>query len=205
MSKKNKSSSLTNLQRAFIEHYFTCGLNGTEAVIQAGYKVSGRDNARRIASENLNKPHIKAAIDARLEETAMSANEILYRLTEQARASHADFWDISEFGSPKINLKKAQERGKLHLLKKIKITQSEHGSNIEIELHDSQTALIQLGRYWKLWTDRIEVMDWKAEAVQAINSGEIDYQDLAEELGTDLATELFVRAGVPIRLQSDRD
>lgn len=189
-------AKLSNLQRAFIDQYFLCGMNATEAILQAGYKAKSRAVAASMGAENLRKPHIRAEIDNRLNENAMQANEVLFRLSEIARASHGDFWKISDSGFPRMDLKQAEKRGKLHLLKKVKVTQSEHGANVEIELHDAQSALVQLGRYYKLFTDKIEIQSWESEAVMAIKSGEIDYVSLSEEFGDDLATDLFRQAGV---------
>jgi phage terminase small subunit len=195
-------SALTDLQAEFVNQYFLCGLNATEAVVQAGYKVKNRNVAGVIGSENLRKPKIRNAIDERLQENAMSADEVIYRLSEQARGSHIDFWDVSDRGFPKLNLKKAEERGKMHIVKKIKVSQSEHGPSLEIELYDAQSALVQLGRYYKLFTDKVEVTDWQSEAVLSIRSGEVQYAELAEEFGDDLATQLFRQAGVPISVAS---
>ena len=51
-------------QAAFIEQYLV-DLNGAAAARRAGYSAR---MANRIATENLQKPHIKAAIDAALQE-----------------------------------------------------------------------------------------------------------------------------------------
>lgn len=51
-------SALTPKQQRFVEEYLI-DLNGTQAAIRAGYSP---DSAREIASENLTKPAIHAAI-----------------------------------------------------------------------------------------------------------------------------------------------
>lgn len=53
---------LTIKQRLFV-HYFCQDFNGTQAAIRAGYSP---DTAGAISSENLQKPHIKAAIEHQL-------------------------------------------------------------------------------------------------------------------------------------------
>jgi phage terminase small subunit len=142
---------LTNKQRAFIEHYLKCW-NAAESARRAGYSER---TARFIGSENLTKPNIRAEIDKRLEELAMSAAEVLARLTDQATASMADFISLDdETGYPRLDLKQAFERGKLHLLKKMRVTDQGH---LTIELHDGQKALMLLGQHHKLFTQKHEV------------------------------------------------
>jgi hypothetical protein len=63
----------------------------------------------------------------------MSANEALTRLAEHARADMTDF--VDEQG--RIDLAKAREHGKLHLVKRI----SNKDGSVSVELHDAQTAL----------------------------------------------------------------
>lgn len=69
---------LTLKQEKFVEKYIALG-NGTQAVIDAGYKAKDRAVAQVIGSENLLKPMIKKAIQAKkshvaeiLEQEAMS-------------------------------------------------------------------------------------------------------------------------------------
>ena len=54
-----ESTLLTPKQQKFVQEYVVC-LNGTEAARRAGYS---HKTARQIASENLTKPYIRAAID----------------------------------------------------------------------------------------------------------------------------------------------
>jgi VCBS repeat-containing protein len=86
----------------------------------------------------------------------MAADEVLFRLALQARASVEDFYDIDENGQPMLNLKKARDFGLLPLVKKLKL---DARGNWEVELHDSQQALVQLGKFHSLWTDKITVED----------------------------------------------
>jgi phage terminase small subunit len=191
--------ALTNLQREFINQYFLCGRNATEAVIRAGYKVKdNRVTAASIGYENLRKPQIKEAIEERLKESAMGANEVLFLLSEHARSSFEDFLDAR--GNPSID--KARESGKMHLIKRWKtkktITDKATIYENEVELHDAQSALVQLGRYHKLFTDKVQMLDWRDEAIAAIRANQIDFEALSSEFGGDLAAQLFREAGIPI-------
>lgn len=143
--------TLTNKQQLFVEHYLTC-LNAADAARRAGYSVK---SAYAIGSENLTKPEIKAAIDERLKEVAMNADEVLRRLADQARATLEDFIKEGTEG-PEVDLDKARAAGKLHLLKKFKVDKD---GSISIELHDPQSALVQIGRYHALFVDKTALTD----------------------------------------------
>lgn len=81
--------ALTGKQRAFVDQYFLCEFNGTEAAARAGYQ-GNRDSLAVTASENLRNPKVRAVIDGRLAERTMSADEVLMRLTDHGRGSAED-------------------------------------------------------------------------------------------------------------------
>jgi len=145
--------------RTFIETYLATW-NATEAARAAHYKNPGIIGARY-----LQEPIVKAAVEARLSELAMSANEVVLRLTQQGRASVEDFVSFTDAQgnpvAPYIDLDRARREGKLHLLRRIKF-----GPQVEIELHDSQAALTQLGRVHSLFTDKSEISGVGGEALQ---------------------------------------
>lgn len=67
-----------------------------------------------------------------------SVEEFARRLRDQALFSLEDFVDLGETGEPMLNLHKAQERGKLHLVKKF--YQDKEGQ-WRIEFYDAQQAI----------------------------------------------------------------
>lgn len=133
---------VTRKQRAFIEAYLACW-NAAEAARRAGYSAR---SARSIGHENLTKPDIRAEIDRRLAEMTMSADEVLVRLSEQARASMADFLVVDKEG---VRLDPRKARKKLHLVKRLR--QGKDG--LRIELHDAQAALTLLGKRYGLFRE----------------------------------------------------
>jgi len=148
---KDESEALTDLQKLFIEHYLQC-LNATEAAVRAGYGAKDRHGFQSIGSENLSKPIIRQAIDARLKEVAMGTDEIIARLASQARGSMDDFID-AETGL--LDFKRAREAGKLHLLKKVRVRAKKTLSGtivetVEFEQYDAQAALIHLHKMARL-------------------------------------------------------
>jgi len=146
-------------QQAFIESYLRCW-NGYQAAIDAGY---AENTARHQASRLLSYDNIRAAIQERLSELKMSADEVLTRLSDQARGSLAPFirrdTDGDLYG---FDLSATQP---LHLLKKASVTRRRQKDDrdeivtvetVTIELYDAQAALALLGKHHKLFTDQVE-------------------------------------------------
>jgi phage terminase small subunit len=155
----SKGRNLTTKQRLFVEAYLV-NPNATEAARRAGYK--GNDvTLGAVGGENLKKPLIAALISERVEKAVMSADEVLQRLTEHATASLADLLD----DEGRFDLEKAKREGKDHLMKKLKVRRNIATSGTgnefetvtyEYEIHDPQAALVHLGKYHKLFTEKIE-------------------------------------------------
>lgn len=154
---------LTTKQRLFVESYLSNGFNATEAARSAGYQGRDDHSLASIGYANLRKVEISAVVEERINEAAMSANEVLARLSRQARGSLADV--LTEEGE--FDLAEAKRRGVDDLLKKLKRTTfdtKDKDGNVtstrtthEFEIHDPQAALVHLGKYHKLFTDRTEV------------------------------------------------
>lgn len=153
--------TLSNKRMAFVNEYLV-DLNATQAAIRAGYAIR---SARQQSNRLLTNDDIKAEIRVRLDEKAMSADEVIRRLAEHARGDIGDFLDISKVGF-EVDLATAFEAGITHLIKKVRMhtvtTLSKDGvetetNTVEIELYDAQAALVQLGRYHKLFTDKTDV------------------------------------------------
>lgn len=85
--------ALTDKQARFVEEYLK-DLNATQAAIRAGYS---ENTAAVIASENLIKPNIQAAIAEskakRSERTQIDADWLLRRLADEAEADVGDLYD----------------------------------------------------------------------------------------------------------------
>lgn len=181
--------AFTDKQQAFINHYLQCW-NATEAARRADYSER---SIRQIASENLSKPDIRAEIDRRIKEMTMSADEVLIRLSKQARADMADFLEIYPGGRlGTIDLEKAHAAHKLDLIKDFKVTEK---GGIEIKLHDAQAALVHIGKHYGLFKDVSKTEDWHDEVLDMLREGRATPDDIRETLGDDLATEFFKQVG----------
>jgi hypothetical protein len=138
-------SGLTFRQRLFVFHYLgTADGNGSEAARMAGFAEPGAAASRLLKNVN-----IRAAIDAKLSQAAMSADEVLARLSEMASVDMTDFVTITK-KQAWVDLDKARRLGKTHMVRAIKPTKF----GLSIVLHDSQAALEKLGRYHALFGDR---------------------------------------------------
>lgn len=157
---KNKAKKLTNRQRAWIDQYFICNMNATEATARA-WGAATRASAQAVGSRTLHNPIVAAEIQRRMEESAMSAAEALSRLADQARATFDDL--LNDQGN--FDLNRARELGKLNSVRRMVFDQRK--GEIVIELVDAQHALELIGKAHKLFTDRVELYDWRQDAEEA--------------------------------------
>ncbi len=158
---------LTNKQRVFIEEYLQCW-NATEAARQAGYK-----NPRQMGSENLSKPDISEGIKARLSEKVMSANEVLERLSEQARG------DVGDFAGVVLTPKDAGDHPQSHLIQRLKTRghRNKDGTvtvTTQIEIYNAQTALQLIGKHYGLFVDKVEHSGTVPITVKVIKGVSVD-------------------------------
>ena len=203
-------TELTGKERLFVTEYLH-DLHQRNAAIRAGYSERSADVT---ASRMLRNAKIRAAVDLGFQLKAMSAGEVIARLTEQARGSMADFlriddeeitltWSLlnvptTEDGAldmagamlrlagqanvtptdrilhtatitrpvARLDLMEAGRRGKLSLIKKYSLDDK---GKVSIELYDAQAAQGLIGKYHKLFTDKIE------------HSGHIDVSKLSDD------------------------
>ena len=81
-TKLKRERSLTDRQERFVVEYLACA-NGAEAARNAGYS---EHTAREMASENLTKPHIVAAIEAKRSELMADKEDKVAWLIERLEA-----------------------------------------------------------------------------------------------------------------------
>jgi phage terminase small subunit len=160
--------ALTNKQQAFVNAYIRTR-NATQAAIEAGYS---QNTAHAIGWENLRKPEISEAVRQFFEADSMSAAEVLHHLALIARGDVSEVLD--DMGN--FDLRKARAAGKTNLVKKLKartITSTDKdgdGTDIhewEVELYDRMKALELIGKYQKLFTDKMELTGKDGEALAA--------------------------------------
>jgi len=147
---------LTGKQRAFVDHWFgKAQFNGTEAARLAGYQ--GDENTLAVAASRLlRNDKIKTEIAFRWEQHGITAEEVLFRLSEQARANIGQFLmkappdEEDEREKWYLDLEKVQEAG--HLVKSLQWTR--YGP--KVDLYDAQGALQLIGKHLGLFSERVE-------------------------------------------------
>jgi len=156
-----KRATLTGKQEAFINAYFACGFNGVRAARKAGYKGS-YSTLCVTAHDNLSNPKIRAEIDRRFKNAAMSADEVIMRLTDIARADYGDITDKDG----NVDVKLAKKRGLSHLIREQEFTEKyipQEGHDdimirtAKVKLHDPLRALELVGRFHSLFTDKQDI------------------------------------------------
>ncbi len=148
--------------RVFALEYIACW-NGAEAARRAGYR-----DYYNTASRLLRKPEVFAFIEEALKSRQMASTEVLARLTDQARGSLKPFVRVTDDGHIEFDFSSKEAIDNLHLVKKIHTKRRRllvgKGANaipwehewVEVELHDSQAALSLIGKYYKLFTEKVE-------------------------------------------------
>jgi phage terminase small subunit len=174
---------LNNRQKLFVEEYLAC-FNASEAARRAGYNGASDVVGPRL----LVNVGIQEAIKKRIDEKAMSADEVLVRLADIARGDIADLMAVSTMGFT-LELMTEDESGnkvvnpKTKLIKKIRqrVTtfigkknddEDREVVDTEIELYSASDALALLGKYHKLFVDRTELTgaDGQTLRVEYVNT-----------------------------------
>jgi hypothetical protein len=93
---------------------------------------------------------VQALLREQLAERLMSADEVLARLAEQARAEYSAY--LQPGGT--VDLERMLADGKGHLIKGTKWDRNE---NLTVEFYDAHTALVDIGKHLGLFTARVDV------------------------------------------------
>lgn len=153
--------TLTPKQRSFVEYYLV-SWNAREAATRSGYKVPEKTGYRL-----LHNKEIEELVNERLKEMGASADEVLVRLTNQARSNLGDYLTLDAAGKATLNWDAIKNAG--DVVKKISYTR--HGTPM-LELYDKQRALELLGRFLKLDSstsssqERVEDLSAIADLIQ---------------------------------------
>lgn len=124
---KQTEKELTYRQKLFVDNYLVYG-EAAKAAVAAGFSPH---RANQQGYQLLQKPHIQKYIEERLNQSAMTANEVLAELADIAKSEWRDF---------------------------IELVYDKDGTVVEakIRLSDKIKALELLGKNHKLFTDRVE-------------------------------------------------
>jgi len=126
-------------EKVWLAEYLKC-FNATEAARRAGYSWPDRQGHRM-------KLKLAEHIDANLKARAMTPEQVIDRLGQQARAEYAEY--INDSGE--VDLAAMRAAGKMHLVKGIKYDRQ--GRKM-VEFYDAQSALVHIGKHQKLFTEQ---------------------------------------------------
>ncbi len=162
---QQKQKTLRPRQLAFVAAYLRCW-NASQAYRESGGKGKNANvhGARMMANDS-----IRAEIDRVLDERAMSAREVIDRLSEHGRGAWGEY--INSDGS--VDIARLKADGKAYLIRETEITRHTYkDGSVEVtgkvKFPDSQAAIIQVGRHHKLFTDKLETSADEKEVNAAI-------------------------------------
>ena len=122
-------------EKLFVKHYLAT-LSPIQALRAAGYKGATHQQASKLRT----RPRVAAAISSALAGLTMSSTEVAVRLSEQARAPYASYFDPE---TKTFNLDDLFADGYGHLIKRVRV--ADDGS-LEIDWYGAQEALTLLAR-----------------------------------------------------------
>jgi len=160
--------ALSIKHRLFVDEYLQCW-SAAEAYRRA-YPKAAKSTSWTNGSLLLRKTEVRAAIETRLREKHMSADEVLGRLSDHAKASLEPFMEIGKDGFVSFDFSSKEARAHLSLLKRVKTKRTRRvegqgedaeeweDEQVEMEVVDAQSALEKLGKHHKLFNDKLEVV-----------------------------------------------
>jgi len=142
-------AGMSNKRRAFVDAYLT-RWSAVDASIDAGYQCKSRAHHQMNGNEVLSDPKVRHAISLKVQMREYTADMVLQNLSDLAHFNISDFFDIDpQTGDPILNLEKARERGKLHLIKSL----VPGAFGWRVEFYSRQEAIALLGKVHKLFID----------------------------------------------------
>lgn len=190
-------------QQRFVDEYVLSG-NGADAYRKAGYKVTNNDSAANSADRLLGNAGIRAAVDAGLEARRKAVADqhgiTTERLVKEAACvALSDLGDIIDMTGEGFRLRPACEipESARRCIKSVKVRRSVFGSGeaarevevVEFALWDKMAAVEKLGKYLKMFTDKLEISGTLIETVEINHAPQRDDR-LPESRGEEIEIDL---------------
>lgn len=173
----SEESQLTDRQEQFCQLY-TVYWNATRAAKEAGYS---EHTAMEQGYQLLQKPSVKKRIDElsehALKEVGISRQRILLELSRIAFGSMHDLASWNESG---VRFKPSDELSPddASCVAEVSETVTESGGSLKIKRFDKVKALELLGRYQKLFADRVEHSGPDGKPIETKNLSDIPDEQL---------------------------
>jgi phage terminase small subunit len=169
-------SPLSDKRKLFIAEYLK-DLNATRAAERAGYTYPNKQGPYLV-----NLGVIRREIDRQLRAKVMTPDEVLERLSSQAKAEYSIY--IEENGT--VDLEQMLADGKGHLIKGTKWDRDGH---LVVEFYDGQKALSLMAKYQGLLSDtavnlNVDMNSLTEEQLERIAAGD-DVRQVLVSNGSD--------------------
>lgn len=176
MPKTSQPSGLTAKQERFIAEYLIDG-SGKRAALAAGYSPQ---TAMRQASELLQKPLVKKALNARRAKIAtkleVTAERVLAEIAKMGFANMLDYITVTESGDAVVDFT-ALDRDRAAAIQEVTIDEYTEGrgddarnvKRVKFKLADKRANLELLGKNLRLFTDKVELTGKDGGPIQATN------------------------------------
>jgi len=159
---KDANTKLNAKQKQFVKEYLI-DLNATQAAIRAGYSEK---TARQIATENLAKPDISAAIEEamakRSERTEITQDMVLRELAKIGFSNMQDYMKSTKDGDPYLDFS-SLTRDQAAALTEVTIEDFRDGRGedirdvrrVKFKLADKRAALVDIGKHLGMFKDEV--------------------------------------------------
>ena len=138
-----RDGELTLKQQRFVQEYLIDG-NATQAAIRAGYS---RKTAKSIATENLSKPAVQAALGQVHKDAAHRAGVTHERIMrELSRLAFTRIDEVASWQGKTLTIKDSAELSADQLAAIVEVIQTtgKSGSTLKVKLYSKQSALESL-------------------------------------------------------------
>lgn len=179
-------AKLTQKELLFVKAYLA-DPNATQAAIAAGYSEK---TARSIGYEKLTKPHIKEAIEFGFKKITegfdVSAERIIQEL---ARIAFVNMKDLATWTESGVHFKPSDSISEdaAAAIVEVSETVTQHGGTLRIKQHDKVRALELLGKYRKLFAERVEHSGPDGKPIEHKNLNELTDEQLSAKIAAMLA------------------
>lgn len=167
-----KEIVLKGKQKVFCDNYLANGLNATQAYLDAGYKVKNERAAQsassRLLSNVMVRDYIAKQLDILEDAKIAKTDEILKTLTRVMRREELEQQAILTKNPTKIKMNGADGG----TYEKFAYEENIEVVNLKTKNSDVVRAAETLGKYYTLWTDKIDLQsgdivvkvgEWDAE------------------------------------------
>lgn len=187
----SKPKTLTPKQRKFaLEWLKDC--NGTQAAIRAGYSPR---SARMQAARLLTKRNVQEVLSGKVERAEISADRVLEELRRLAFSNMADYMTVDASGVSGLDLSKLTREQAAAIQEIVEDTTGGSGDGerrlvlrTRFKLASKLQALELLGKYLKLFVDRVEVTGIEALADRLAKARKVVQIDIPPQLPPGEAT-----------------